>query len=425
MIDVAGKRLLVLGGNSETASFIVRAQERGVYVIVADRDTGAYCKSIANESCDIDASDVDALATFARREFVDGVAVGVSESLLPAYLELCNRLNFPAYSNSETFRVLTRKDWFKDACRRYEVPVVEEYDPFLVPVDAYPVIVKPTDSSGSRGITICWEPDELDNALKIAKDTSPSRTVIVERYMSGDEAVLYYYMQDGKASFAAMCDRYTHRSIGRVQLPTCYVFPSRYLENNFGDFDVHIKAFAKGVGMREGSTFFQAFIDERTGHAVLYEPGYRLNGAQEYVLVSALTGLDARDLYINYALTGQASDIRIEDIARPAFGGFACMLSPIARAGKIASMEGIEEISHLPGVIGIYPGYRDGDAIIEEGTLAQVACRFYIRASDYRELAKRIEAVHSLFHVLDESGQDMIIGRFDPYAVMELYESRF
>lgn len=101
------------------------------------------------------------------------------------------------------------------------------------------------------------------------------------------------------------------------------------------------------------------------------------------------------------------------------------MLSPIARAGKIASMEGIEEISHLPGVIGIYPGYRDGDAIIEEGTLAQVACRFYIRASDYRELAKRIEAVHSLFHVLDESGQDMIIGRFDPYAVMELYESRF
>ena len=36
MIDVAGKRLLVLGANSETASFIVRAQERGAYVIVAD-----------------------------------------------------------------------------------------------------------------------------------------------------------------------------------------------------------------------------------------------------------------------------------------------------------------------------------------------------------------------------------------------------
>ena len=149
----------------------------------------------------------------------------MSEALLPAYVELCNRLNVPAYSNLETFRVLTRKDWFKDACRRYEVPVVEEYDPSRVPADAYPVIVKPTDSSGSRGITICWQPSELADALMIARKASPSGTAIVERYMSGDEVVLYYYMQDGEASFAAMCDRYTYRAAGKVHLPICFVFP--------------------------------------------------------------------------------------------------------------------------------------------------------------------------------------------------------
>lgn len=421
MIDVAGKRLLVLGANSETASFIVRAQERGVYVIVADRDRDAYCKSIANEACDIDASDIDSLVAFARREFIDGVAVGVSEVLLPAYVDLCNRLHLPAYSDLETFQVLTHKDWFKDACRHYEVPVVDEYDPAHVPAEAYPVIVKPTDSSGSRGITICWKPGELDVALMIAKKASPSGTVIVERYMSGDEAVLYYYMQSGEASFAAMCDRYTYRASGRVQLPVCYVFPSRHLAANVGDSDERIKAFAKGVGMREGSTFLQAFIDEKTGRAVLYEPGYRLNGAQEYVLVSDLTGLDARDLYINYALTGQAFDGSIADIARPAFEGVSCMLSPIARTGKIARLEGIDQIAGLPGIIGIFPGYRDGDTISGDGTLAQVACRFYIKAPTYSELARRIEIIYSLFHVLDEDGQDMIVGRFDPYSVEELY----
>ena len=239
--------------------------------------------------------------------------------------------------------------------------------------------------------------------------------------MSGDEAVLYYYMQNGEASFAAMCDRYTYRASGRVQLPICYVFPSRHLADNLGDSDVHIKAFARGVGMREGSTFLQAFIDGETGKAVLYEPGYRLNGAQEYVLVSELTGLDARDLYINYALTGRASELRISDIANPVINGVACMLSPIARTGKIHKFIGIDEIASLPWVIAVYPGYREGDTISGEGTLAQVACRFFIKASCYSELTERIEKVHSLFRVLDENGEDMIVGRFEPRSVEKLY----
>ena len=189
LIDVAGKRLLVLGANSETASFVRRAQSRGVFVIVADRDPEAYCKSLADDFCDIDASNVEELEKYARVNSVAGVAVGVSESLLPAYVELCERLGFPAYAGMRTFRTLTRKDWFKDDCRQYEVSVIDEYDPDAVPIDAYPVIVKPTDSSGSRGITICNRPEDLASAVEVAKSASDSGTVIVERYMTGNEAV--------------------------------------------------------------------------------------------------------------------------------------------------------------------------------------------------------------------------------------------
>ena len=97
------KKILILGANPETVSLIKRARGMGLYTIVTDNNPKAYAKAYADKSYNINAVDVDELVALAKKENVDGILVGVAESLLPAYCELCNRLNMPCYSTLEKF----------------------------------------------------------------------------------------------------------------------------------------------------------------------------------------------------------------------------------------------------------------------------------------------------------------------------------
>ena len=109
-------------------------------------------------------------------------------------------------------------------CRKYNVPVVPEYTENELDTIDYPVIVKPSDSYGSKGITICNNKDELQKGITNAKKFSPTNQVIIEEYMICDDVNLDYVMQDGEIIFTAMGDRYVNKEgtvlqyIGRCTL---------------------------------------------------------------------------------------------------------------------------------------------------------------------------------------------------------------
>lgn len=167
LMDLSGKKLLVLGANPETAGFVIKAREMGVFAIVTDYDPHAWAKKHASRSYNIDASDVEALYQMAVDEQVDGVMVGVAEALLPAYEQFCARLRVPCFGTSKLFDLLTNKDKFKSACREHDVPVVQEYALSVNPTDdeiagiPLPVVVKPVDNRSSRGISVCRTEREI------------------------------------------------------------------------------------------------------------------------------------------------------------------------------------------------------------------------------------------------------------------------
>lgn len=404
------KKLLIMGANPETVSLVKKAREMGIYTIVTDYDPHAFAKPFADQAENIDCMDVDGLVELAVREKVDGVTVGVAEALLKPYCEVCRRLNMPAFAKPEQFDILVKKDLFKQACRRYGVPTIEEYDEDRPDDIRYPVIVKPTDSCSSKGITVCYDRNALGKALETAKAASRTHRAIIETYMTGDEVISYYVIQDGKPIFVGMCDRYTYRQNKQtVQLPTAYFFPSRHIEEYQKSADAAVKDMLRGLGLQNGSIFFQCFADAN-GVVRTYECGYRLNGAQEHYIVSAVSGIDAKELYINYALTGKASDKDLSAMANPKPDQIGCKLSPLVTEGKIARLEGLEEISKLPGVLSVNPSYHQGDTVTGYGTLKQIVCRFFILTNSDKEMADTIEKIYSLLRVEDEAGRSMLIG---------------
>lgn len=414
------KKVLILGANPETVSLIKKSKEMGVYTIVTDNNPNAFAKRFADKAVNIDAVDVDSLEKFARNEAVDGVLVGVAEALLPSYCELCRRLNLPCYSSTDKFNIMVNKSCFKKKCREYGVPTIEEYSIEDEESIEYPVIVKPVDSCSSKGISICKDKDELYRSIEYALQYSACKKYLIERYMTGDEVISYYVMQDGNPIFVGMCDRYTYKQIDKVQLPTSYIFPSRHIDSYLAYSDEPVKKMIKGIGLDNGSIFFQCFVDDK-GIVRTYEPGYRLNGAQEHLILSEVSGIDAKEMYINLALTGKVSNEQLEVKANPRHKEICCKLSPLVKTGKIKRITGLDEIEKLRDVVSVNPSYNSGDTVDGYGTLKQIVCRVFIVSKCKEDLIDSINTIYSTLKVEDENGEEMLIGKFDTSIVERYY----
>lgn len=424
-MNFSGKKLLILGANPETSSLVVKANEMGIKTYVTDYDPNAYAKQFAAVPCNIDASDVDSIYDLVIREKIDGIVLGVAERLIPFYTELCAKLNFPCYGSSEVFETMISKQKFKQLCRENSVPVVPEFFPSDYSDESLkkiilPVVVKPVDSCSSKGISVCRTTEELKLGIQKALTFSISKKIIIEKYMTGEEVVIYYVIQNGSPTCVAMCDRYTNREQnGVAPLPTSYIFPSQYTKSYLQKNDESVKKMIKACGIKNGVLFIQAFAENE--NIFVYEPGFRLNGAQEHYIVSEITGIDAKELMINFALAGKISDDDISQKAEPCFKKFGCKLSPLVKTGRIAKIKGLEEIKKIPGVVSVNPSYREGEIVDGYGTLKQIVCRFFVVRDTKEELKKTVDLIEEKLVVTGEDGNSMKLTPFCTDIILKNY----
>ncbi len=418
MDNITGKKLLILGANPETVSLVQKANAMGLRTYVTDNNPKAYAKKFASVPCNIDGTDVDAIVDFVKKERIDGVLVGVAESLIPSYCKVCEKLNYPCFATLEQFEIMIKKDKFKITCRKYGIPVVEEFSQDNLDTVKYPVVVKPVDSCSSKGVYICQNRQGLDIGIENALRFSPSKTLLIEKYMAGLEVIIYYVIKDGDPTLVAMCDRYTSKEQkGITQLPTAYIFPSKHLDEFKKYTDDKVKNMLKSMNIWNGVLFLQSFIDSDNS-VKIYEPGFRLNGAQEHMIVSEITDIDAKELLINYALNGNMGNIDVASLSDPYFHGkYACKLSPLVKEGTIGSIDGIEEIKAIDGVIAVNPNYDVGEIVKGLGTQRQMAANIFVIASTKEELKNRVDKINELFKVCDENGDSMLLLPFDTHII--------
>ena len=423
-MKLEGKKLLVLGGVLGMVELTKRAQELGVKVYVTDYLEDSPAKKYADKSFMVSTTDVDAVVELCNEEGIDGIITGNVDLLLPYYAQICEKTKLPCYGTYEHFMIMTDKELFKNVCRKYNVPVIKEYENTenLKNVQ-FPVLIKPVDSSGSKGISICNDENELLIGIEKALSFSRSKRYMIEKYMTGDEAVLYYYFQNEKPVFMGMCDRYVNKEQqGVAQVSTAYIFPSRYTQKHMEVTDKLIKNMYKELKVQNGSTFLQAFIEEDL--PVLYEPGYRLNGAREQYIYSNTNEIDITTMLINFALTGKMDECDIETKADPMLNGkVACMLSPVIKQGTVSRIEGMDKIKELEAVKKVILINEVGNCITEKvvGTLSQIAFRAYIVEDNMMELKKVVDKILDTVVYYDENNESMMLTPFDTNLLLTNY----
>lgn len=424
-MNLIGKKLLVLGGTNMSCEIVQKAKELGLYVIVADYDENAPAKIIADKASMVSATDVDAVVNLIKEEEIDGILTGFIELLLPFYQQICEKAKLPCYATKEQIEIATNKIKFKQLCRDFNVPVVEEFQ-INLPISkincqniSYPVLIKPIDNTAGRGISICSNIDELTKNFEKSLNYSPSKQVIVERYMPWKEATIFYTAQDGNIFLTAIADRHTqNRQNKSIPLPVAYIFPSEHLEDYIDTLDSKVIKMFKSVGIQNGLIFIQSFV--KNGKFVFYEMGFRLTGSLEYHVLSKTNNINILEHLIYFAITGKMCDNPLYNRIVANTYKFGGNITFLLKPGKIGRIDGKSKILELPGVTSCFISYKEGDVIPDRavGTLLQVIARVLFVTNSKLELINVMNAIHSIFKVYSEDGQNMLLKTLDTNELM-------
>lgn len=417
--DIKNKKLLVLGGMLISCEIIHKAKEMGCYVVVADYNKveDSPGKQIADEHFEISVTDVDAVVELIRREKIDGVIVGFNDMLLPYYADICRKSGLPAYGTKEQFEIFTNKDRYKKICRQFNVPTVEEYYVDLNNFEAttegikYPVLVKPADNSGARGISICYSKDCLKKAIMNAKKYSYTGVILVERYLEGREVTVFWLFQEGRYYLTAIGNRHVKlNQDGVIPLPVGYTFPSSVIPEYIKNIENNCKRMFEKIGLKNGMMFMQCKVEGNT--CVVYDIGYRLTASLEYKILKQICDYDPLEMLIYFSLTGEMSSQNVGRKVDPYLGGkYAYNVSCLSAPGTIKEIRGIEEVLKMPGVIDAVIAHYPGEVITEnmKGLLAQITVRIIGTVNGEKELYKVMKKIENTIRIISLEGNDMML----------------
>ncbi|WP_035796333.1 ATP-grasp domain-containing protein [Butyrivibrio sp. WCD3002] len=421
------KKLLILGGNYETMQLVECANNLGIKTIVTSNIEDEPSKKIAWKAAGVDGMDVPGLIAFANEEKVDGILVGVADTLVPAYCRVCDALKLPCYATQEIVDVFAYKDVFKTTCEEYGIHGIPEYylDESFKREDLdrikYPVMVKPVDSSSGKGIVKVESEAELKSAVETALSFSKSKRFIVEQYMDCDDMGIYYTFVDGYCSASCVYDRYActeQEGVSRVCLGGTY--PSKHIDEYYSRMHDNAVRMFRGIGIRNGVLMLSAFY--KNGEFYVYDTGFRLQGEAPHLLLKAIHGYDQRRMLIDFAMTGKMGDIDLKAVDDSRYGGkWAATLWLLLKEGTIGKIKG------LPGtddktVVHIGKRFSEGDVVLHEwiGTERQVLARIYFVCESKEELAEKLKFYQNSVKVTDINGNNMLLKGFDVDKALEI-----
>lgn len=409
------KKILILGGTLISCEIVIAAKRMGFYTVVADYNDRekSPAKQIADKEFCISATDVEEIVKLIRDEKIDGVLTGFADVLLESYAEICHKAGLPCYGTKEQFRLFTNKKEYKKICARFGVPVIEEYLETDISKGniVYPVLVKPVDNSGSRGISICYSLDELYDGINFAKKNSKSRQVLIEPYIEGEECTVFLLFDKGKTYLTAIGNRHVKKiQSGIIPLPVGYTYPASITKNYLENIFPRIKSMMDYVGIKNGMMFLQCKIKD--DNCLIYDIGYRLTGSLEYHNLSAVCGYNPLEMLINFAIYGDMNKNNEIELINPFFDNhYAFNVSCLSKSGKIKKIIGVEDVKKMSFVDNVVLAHMPGEEITHEmiGQLSQITVRVLGHSENRQEIFENMKSVHDKLQIISTENEEMIL----------------
>ena len=411
------KTILILGGSYHHIKLVEAAKELKVKTVVIDylEEKASPAKKIADKAFLCDIKDINGVLDICKKEKIDGIiATHLDPAQIP-YATLCQKLNLPCIGTPEQFYCMTNKHAFKKLCIENNVDVIPEYsqEDIINNKIEYPVFVKPVDSRGSRGQSICYNKEELLKAIDFAKDNSSNGDIIIEKYIEdGKEFQITYFFVNGTPYLIRTVDSYKGEKQNNLdKVVSCAISPSKYTKNFLKTTNNKIINMLRTLGIKNGPVFMQGFKDGNCYR--FFDPGLRFPGVDYERLYKKVFNVDLMKLIIIFSLTGQMPDIKLKQNSFDLDGKKASILFPNIKKGKIKKIIGDNIIKQLNGVLSYNSRYKVDDFVEWTYDINQRFAEIDILENNIQGITNTINLINSTLHVYDISNNELLYQKFD------------
>lgn len=234
---MAQKKIMLLGGLRYLKPVIDAAHKQGYYVITADYLPNNIAHKWSDEYCNVSIIDKEAVLKEAQRLQIDGIMSFACDPGVVAASYVQNKMGLPSFGPFESVEILQNKDKFRAflAKNGFNVPQAKGFDSIEAAMKEiywypWPVIVKPTDAAGSKGVTRVDKAEDLKPALEYAMEHSISGHIIVEEFIDkqGCSSDTDSFSEDGKLKFVSFCAQRFDADATNPYTPAAYSWPSTF-----------------------------------------------------------------------------------------------------------------------------------------------------------------------------------------------------
>lgn len=316
------KKILLLGGSAQQVVAIRTAKKLGYYTVVCDyleNNPGQYH---ADKFYLVSTTDKEAILEVAKTEKIDGVLAYASDPAAPTAAYVSEVLGLPTnpYKSVET---LCNKDKFREFMMEngFCVPQSNSYRTFEEMQDdlekyTFPIIVKPVDSSGSKGITVLEDGQGIERAIEFALAFSRCKRFVVEEFIEKKHPYLIggdIFVQDGKVVLWGLMNCHRDANVNPL-VPVGKSYPLKLDEEDVIRVKKTLQQLVDALSIKNGAMNVEVVVDKKND-VYLIDVGPRNGGNMIPDLLGMIFGVDVVEMAVKVAMNEELK--KFQDVGTP------------------------------------------------------------------------------------------------------------
>lgn len=343
--------VLILGAAAVQMPLIRYVKSRGYRTIVVSIPGNYPGFKIADRCVYCDVRDGETILSQISDERIVAVLTDQTDLSVPTVAYLSSRLGLRG-NKYETAQIYSNKFLMRQTCDKVgldnpkylRISSTHEAKEWSV----YPAIIKPEDNQGSRGIRLISSYNELCAVLPSALSFSRTGYAIIEEFFEGNEVVVEGFVHNGQYLNWGIGDR-KYFKLDRLFIPSQTIFPTNLSEDIVNKLLLAEKKLHACLNPSFGMVHSEYLVNQETGEIRLVETALRGGGV--YIsshLIPLYCGYNNYELLLDFALGKHVDLTNVESQLRKKASAYICFYLP---EGEIISIEGMDELSDMPGVV--------------------------------------------------------------------------
>ena len=328
------KRLMLLGGLRYLLPIIEEAHKLGIYVITADYLPDNIAHKYSDEYCNVSIIDKDAVLKVAQALRIDGILSHAVDPGVVTAAYVAEKMNLPFQCSYNSACILQDKSLFRQflSDNGFNCPKAKGYNKVeeaLKDLDYFnwPVIVKPVDSAGSKGVTKVEAQNDILNAIKNAQESSHCGRFIIEDFLTfeGFHSSADPFTINGELVFTSYSDQLFDKEADNPYTPSLIIWPSSMKKNHQKYLDSEIQRLMNLLNMKTGIYNIESCVG-KNGKPYIMEVSPRGGGCKIAELQKMAYGVDLIENEIRKAV-----NLPLKEIKQTECNGYWCEMVIHAR----------------------------------------------------------------------------------------------